>query len=201
MIDLFMVNPNHSSYVHQFEHCRGNQTHNDTITVASSSKKNLSRIKLIIQMLCLTTRTLHGILPFGCLSAYTVERPDIKRRTVKRRDQQFSTVPLSWTGRRTGFSPDPESKSASCSMSVVPVRTSITAPMEPTCVPFAVTHATPRATARETDLTRVLYTHTTPYNPAGWRAALEHCNLSDTFPNLIHDIIHGSPILFIYYSI
>ena len=39
MINLFMVNPNHSSYVHQFEHCRGDQTHNDTITVASSSKK------------------------------------------------------------------------------------------------------------------------------------------------------------------
>ena len=39
MIDPFMVNPNHSSYVHQFEHCRGNQTCNDTIAVASSSKK------------------------------------------------------------------------------------------------------------------------------------------------------------------
>ena len=66
--------------------------------------------------------------------------------------------------------------------------------MEPTCVPFAVTHATPRANVHETDLTRVLYIHTTPYNPAGWRVALEHWTLSDTFPNLIHDIIHGSPI-------
>ena len=66
--------------------------------------------------------------------------------------------------------------------------------MEPTRVPFVATGATLHAAARETDLTRVLYMHTTPYNPAGWQVALEHCNLSDTFPNLIHDIIHGSPI-------
>ena len=39
MIDPFMVNPNHSSYMHQFEPCRGTQTRNDTIAVASSSKK------------------------------------------------------------------------------------------------------------------------------------------------------------------
>ena len=156
--------------------------------------KNLCRIKLVIQMLCLTTRTLHGILPFGRLSAYAVEHLDIKHRTVKQRDLQFSTVPLSLTGRWTSSSPNLESKSASCSMSVVPVQTSITAPMEPTCVPFAATHTTPRATACETDLTCVLYIHMTPYNPAGWQAALEHCNLSDTFPNLIHNIIHGSPI-------
>ena len=66
--------------------------------------------------------------------------------------------------------------------------------MEPTRVPFVVMGATLHAAARETDLTRVLYIHTTPYNPAGWQVALEHCNLSDTFLNLIHNIIHGSPI-------
>ena len=39
MVDPFILNPNHLSYVHQFERCRGDQTHSDLFASVSSSKK------------------------------------------------------------------------------------------------------------------------------------------------------------------
>ena len=131
-------------------------------------------VLLTIKMLC-------AMLPFRCLSAYAVKHLDTKLWTAKPQNLQSSTDLLLSTGKPIGFSPKLESKSASCSISVELVWTSITAPMEPTHVPFVGTDTTPCATACETDLTHVLYIHMTLYNPAGWQAALEHCNLSDHF--------------------
>jgi len=66
--------------------------------------------------------------------------------------------------------------------------------MAPTHVPSVATAAMPPATACRIDLHQILYIHTMPYNPGGWRAALTHCHISADFPNLVYDIIHGLPI-------
>ena len=50
------------------------------------------------------------------------------------------------------------------------------------------------ATAREIELQKILYIHTTPYSVNSWTAALLQCNISEDFPNLLHDIKLGSPI-------
>ena len=40
MIDPFILNPDHLSYVHQFKRCRGDQTHLDLLAVAPPPKKD-----------------------------------------------------------------------------------------------------------------------------------------------------------------
>ena len=42
--------------------------------------------------------------------------------------------------------------------------------------------------------TSLLYKMTPPYKPDSWRQALADAGLSNTYPTLIIDIIHGSPI-------
>ena len=66
--------------------------------------------------------------------------------------------------------------------------------MAPTLVPSVATATTLLATAHGIELCQVLYIHMTPYNPECWQATLTHCHISDNFPNLLYDIIHGSPI-------
>ena len=57
-----------------------------------------------------------------------------------------------------------------------------------------VTNNTLPATAHRTDLDKVLYIHTTPYNADGWSTALTLCKLTSNFPNIVHDIKFRSPI-------
>ena len=64
----------------------------------------------------------------------------------------------------------------------------------PTSAPSAETTGMPPATAREIEMRKILYIHTTPYSVNGWTAALSHCNILEDFPNLAHDIKLGSPI-------
>ena len=48
--------------------------------------------------------------------------------------------------------------------------------------------------ACEIDLRKVLYILVTPYFVTAWKDTLDSANLSQSFPNLIHDISHGLPI-------
>src|SRR5882672_2459519 len=51
-----------------------------------------------------------------------------------------------------------------------------------------------RASAQEIDLHHTLYIRTTPYDPDAWHATLRSSNLLSVFPNLVHDLMYGSPI-------
>ena len=66
--------------------------------------------------------------------------------------------------------------------------------MVPTLVPYVATTAMPHAAACAPGLGEILYIHMTPYSADSWKTALEHCNLTDSFPDLTQDIILGSPI-------
>jgi len=48
--------------------------------------------------------------------------------------------------------------------------------------------------APETESESILYKHVTPYNPEAWHLALLSSGLIDSFPNLVHDLVHGAPI-------
>src|SRR5882724_9009189 len=52
----------------------------------------------------------------------------------------------------------------------------------------------PPAHAQRFDLSQVLYIHTTPYIVTNWKSALNLCNISDQFPDLIKNLLYGSPI-------
>jgi len=66
--------------------------------------------------------------------------------------------------------------------------------MEVTSAPCAVTAATPRAAAPEIEAKSVLYKIVTPYVPKAWLLTLQHADLLHLFPNLVHDLIYGTPI-------
>ena len=66
--------------------------------------------------------------------------------------------------------------------------------MVPTLAPSAVTQATEPRIAPKTDLRKVLYICSSPYNPTAWCNALINCNISHLFPNLVHSLSYGSPI-------
>jgi hypothetical protein len=59
-----------------------------------------------------------------------------------------------------------------------------------TSVPSVETLTTLRRTALETDYHRIV----TPYNTTEWSVALNKFNLQSKYPNLVHDIVFGSPI-------
>ena len=48
--------------------------------------------------------------------------------------------------------------------------------------------------APQTDLSKVLYRVVTPYRPNTWQQALQDAGITHLYPNLVHDLIHGSPI-------
>src|SRR5882724_8037142 len=49
-------------------------------------------------------------------------------------------------------------------------------------------------TAPETDFSDILYKVVTPYNPQAWQLALHKADITLLYPNLVHDLTHGSPI-------
>ena len=56
-----------------------------------------------------------------------------------------------------------------------------------------VIHTTVLSPACAIDLRKVLYILVTPYFATAWKDALATANLSQSFPNLVHNISHGSP--------
>ena len=63
-----------------------------------------------------------------------------------------------------------------------------------TPVHFAVTQSMGPLLTPETDLSKVLYKVTTHYRPDAWWQALQDAGITLLYPNLVHDLIHGSPI-------
>ena len=59
---------------------------------------------------------------------------------------------------------------------------------------YVAMQATWHAIAPEIDPSSVLYKHVTPYHPNAWHLALQNTSLFDSFPNLIHDLVHSVPI-------
>src|SRR5882672_5641209 len=64
----------------------------------------------------------------------------------------------------------------------------------PTLAPCAAMVAMGPNIAPKTDLKKILYICTSPYNPTAWCDALINCNLNSFFPNLVHNLTYGSPI-------
>jgi len=48
--------------------------------------------------------------------------------------------------------------------------------------------------APEIEHNSILYKCVTPYDPKAWHLTLQNTNLLDSFPNLVHDLVHGAPI-------
>jgi len=51
----------------------------------------------------------------------------------------------------------------------------------------------PRA-APAIDLSNILYKVITPYNAQAWLLALAEADITHSYPNLVHDLTHSSPI-------
>ena len=66
--------------------------------------------------------------------------------------------------------------------------------MEAIFAPYAVIAATPCAAALETNYSSVLYKIVTPYDVKAWHLALQHTDLLHLFLNLVHDLVHSTPI-------
>jgi len=64
--------------------------------------------------------------------------------------------------------------------------------METTSSPYAAMAATQHADAPEIDLDSVLYKNVTPYIPEAWHLALQQADILHLFPNLVHNLVHGS---------
>ena len=63
-----------------------------------------------------------------------------------------------------------------------------------TAVPSVVIPSTGQLPAPTTDLSSLLYKIVTPYVPDAWRQALERAHIAESYPNLVHDLSHVSPI-------
>jgi len=63
-----------------------------------------------------------------------------------------------------------------------------------THVPYAATPNMERMHAPAIDLSRILYKVVTPYRPEAWKQALIDADLMHIYPNLVHDLTHGSLI-------
>ena len=63
-----------------------------------------------------------------------------------------------------------------------------------THAPCAVTPSMGPRTAPAIDISDLLYKVVTPYNPQAWQVALSKADITLTYPNLIHDLTHGSLI-------
>ena len=106
----------------------------------------------------------------------------------------LSTTESLLTGKETTSSQKLESKYALCSMSQATAIPQALHSMDLTPAPSVVTHGMLPLHSPRIDLTKILYMHTTPYIASNWEAALDLCNISHLFPNLINNIIFRSPI-------
>ena len=132
--------------------------------------------------------------PFSPHSASGVATRATKPHHVMHLHRPFSIDRSSLTGRQTVLSPSQENTSALSSTYADPAQMSPLDPTDPTPAPSAGTVGMQHATVPEINLRNVLYILTTPYDPVAWKNALEQCNITPEFPNLVDDIIHGSSI-------
>jgi len=79
-------------------------------------------------------------------------------------------------------------------MSVDPAMTAETLCMVSTSVPSVPIPNTWLLHAPETDLTKILYKVVTPYISSTWHQALLNANITQLYPNLVHNLSFGSPV-------
>ena len=63
-----------------------------------------------------------------------------------------------------------------------------------THAPYAATPSMMCIHAPTIDSSCILYKVVTPYRPEAWKQALIDVDLMHIYPNLVHDLTHGSPI-------
>ena len=79
-------------------------------------------------------------------------------------------------------------------MSMVPAMMRATPCMASTSAPSVPISNTQPLHAPEIDLSSILYKVVTQYISTTWSQALSNVNLTDSYPNLIHDLSFSSPI-------
>src|SRR5882672_7662252 len=101
----------------------------------------------------------------------------------------------SLNGRTTNWSlSSPTNQYVSCSMYEGPAAITTNLNMVNILAPSVPIPNTVLPRARETDFHRILYKVITPYVPEAWRQALLDVDLTQNYPNLVHDLEFGSPI-------
>ena len=88
----------------------------------------------------------------------------------------------------------PTSKFECFSMYMDGATTNLVQNMATTTAPSAVIPSRGQPPVLETDLSNILYKAVTPYVLAACIWALEHENITESYPNLVHNLSHGSPI-------
>jgi len=134
------------------------------------------------------------LVPFGRLCASAVASWDTKLPSARLRVPMQSTVQLLLTGKLTGSSPKPVNQSVSCSMYEGTASHQGLFSMAHILVPSVATPSMLPPHAPKTDLSEIVYIHTTPYIAANWKSALDLCNISNLFPDLVNNSTLGSPI-------
>ena len=192
MVNPFVINPDHASYVHQFEWCRGDQPRTDSLSLATTTRRDAASHtpkSTLFQPYNKTSPRMNSFRPFLCIrcraAGHKASECQATSLTVLNK-----RIVVDWKANRL------VSKTGQliCLMFKEPALTPNLPHMVLTPAPSVATNNTLPAAACGTDLDEVLYIHTTPYNADGWSAALTLCNLTSDFPNLVHDIKFGSPI-------
>jgi len=139
-------------------------------------------------------------IPFGKTTAANphfvcgVVPSDTEQVVVTPQSQVEPSTPSIVNGKRINSYQNPTKPSVLASMSMHLVPNTHQLLMAPTLVPYAMTATIPHAVAWGIDLSSILYKVIIPYKPDGWRLALASAGLTDTFPNLVHNITYGTPI-------
>ena len=125
--------------------------------------------------------------------AYAVDTQDTMQAIVHQINQTAPSDPLPAIGNTTSSSPSPTKSSVSYSTlrAHAPTLSLVT---EATSVPYVATATILPAAALETSVEAILYKIVTPYHSSAWHLALQQADLLHLFPNLVHDLIYGTPI-------
>jgi len=128
-------------------------------------------------------------------SALDVVKLGTKPMGVQLHSQSSRIVVSFQNGDRTDLSQsNPANKFASFSMSVYGATMILDRSTVITAVPSVVIPNIGHPPASAINLSGLLYKIVTPYTPAAWKWALELANITESYPNLVHNLSHGSPI-------
>src|SRR5882724_2887179 len=111
----------------------------------------------------------------------------------------LSTSPLLSTGKLTISTPKPENLSVSYSTYRGTASHQGLCSMVHILVPSVVTPGMLPLQAPRTDMSKIVYIHTTPYIAANWKSTLNLCKISNLFPDLVKispsDLQSETPLL------
>src|SRR5882672_2591662 len=138
----------------------------------------------------------HLIFPHKTIplcSASAADTRDTVHPTALPPKPAILSSPSSLSGKTAISNLQMGNKSISCS-TYMPAQSNRLANAAPIPALCAATCAMACPDACVTELEHILYIHSTPYNSHALQQALSLCNLSNRFPNLVHDITYCSPI-------